>query len=50
MADVEIALLVSLLVVLVQAFCEFRRSSELEDDVLTESTLGGGAALDSQDC
>jgi hypothetical protein len=50
MADVEIALLVSLLVVLVQAFYEFRRCLELEDDVLTESILGGGAALDSQDC
>jgi hypothetical protein len=47
MEDVDIALLVSLLVVLVQAFYESRRSSEFEDDVLTESILWGGAALDS---
>ena len=50
MANVEIALLMSLLVVLVQAFCEFQQSSELEDDVFTKSTLGGGAILGSHDC
>jgi hypothetical protein len=49
MEDLEIALLVCLLVVLVQALCESRRSSEFKDDLLMESTLAGPAALDSND-
>jgi hypothetical protein len=48
MEDVEVALLVSLYVVLVQTLYALQPQFAVEDDILLESTLSGGTSLDSQ--
>ena len=49
MDDVEIALLLSLYVVLIQTFCECRPSYALQDDIVVECGGGGQSILESQD-
>jgi hypothetical protein len=48
MEDVEVALLVSLYVVLVQTFYTLQAPFALDDDIVLESNLGRGTAFDSQ--
>jgi hypothetical protein len=48
MEDVEVALLVSLYVVLVQTLCASQAPFTVEDDNLLESTMGLGTSFDSQ--
>jgi hypothetical protein len=49
MADVEIALFLSLYVVLIQTLCEYQPSYALEDDLVVEGGVGGRSVLESQD-
>jgi hypothetical protein len=49
MADVDVALLLSLFVVLIQTLCSYQPAAGSDDDIMLELAAPAGTAMDSHD-